>query len=98
MGKKIESVANEVMQQGVTKTSTNGVTVFSQAPNLSSKVQGVVDNMVNGMGQSGKTAANGLAVTNAVATGSTEVATKTHPVQNMVDYLKKRAFNWFYDN
>ncbi|WP_192350259.1 hypothetical protein [Algoriphagus sp. Y33] len=58
-------------------------------------IKGVMDNMVNGMGRSGRAAANGIATTNAVAIGATETASKTSPVQSMADYIKETVKNWF---
>jgi RHS repeat-associated protein len=95
VGESIESTAKGVMQQGVTKMTTNGVTTYSQAPGLAGKVQGVMDNMVNGMGQSAKAAANGMIVADAVATGATESVTKAAPTQSTADYIKKTVSDWF---
>jgi hypothetical protein len=93
VGESIESTAQNVMKQGVTKMTTNGVASYSQAPGLTGKVQGIMDNIV--IGQSGREAANGLATTNAVATGATETATKTGPVQSTSEYVKETVLDWF---
>tara|TARA_R110002124_G_scaffold170608_8_gene338299 strand:- start:1350 stop:2435 length:1086 start_codon:yes stop_codon:yes gene_type:complete len=95
VGESIESTAQNVMKQGVSKMTTNGVTSYSQAPGLTGKVQGIMDNIVTGMGQSGRAAANGIATTNAVATGATEIATKTETVQSTSDYVKEAVSGWF---
>lgn len=95
VGESIESTAQNVMRQGVTKTTTNGVASYSQSPGLTGKVQGIMDNIVTGMGQSGRAAANGLATTNAVATGATETVTKTGPVQSTSEYVKETILDWF---
>jgi hypothetical protein len=54
-----------------------------------------MDNMVNGMGQSAKAAANGMIVADAVATGATESVTKAAPTQSTADYIKKTVSDWF---
>jgi RHS repeat-associated protein len=95
VGESIESNAQNVMKQGVAKTTTNGLTSYSQAQGLAGKVQGIMDNIVTGMGQSGRAAANGIATTNAVATGATETVNKTVPVQSTSDYVKEIVSDWF---
>ena len=54
---------------------------------LVNRVQGVMNTMTMGMGESGRRAANALAAIEAVTTAATETATKTQPVKSAMKYI-----------
>jgi len=91
-GKSIVSHAQHLTKKGVIETTVNGSKSFSQIPGNAKVVQGVMDNMVKGLGKSGRAAANMNAVTEVVATGMTEATVKTPIVTkpaNQVDQFIK---------